>query len=135
MQKLELVRSFRMEQENEHIAEYRKAFPQTQLTIYQMEMIEFEIHDAKAWKEALRFWAGNSYRPQSVLKMIDYYKQVKNGTVQRFEDTSKVKMRVGAPIETNQVYSCPTCSDTGEVSRDAPDSPVKIAWIPCPKCK
>lgn len=62
----------------EVIAEYKKAYPHVELSIYQQEMLAFEITDLDAWKQTIRFWAGNSYRGQSVFKMIEYYKQVIN---------------------------------------------------------
>lgn len=64
----------------EVIAEYKKAYPHVNLTIYQQELLEFEITDLEAWKQTIRFWAGNDYRGQSIFKMIEYYKGVINGT-------------------------------------------------------
>jgi hypothetical protein len=74
MGKLELITKFRMEQENEHLQAYKRVFPQARPTIFQMELIESTVTDEKAWKKTLEFWAGNDYRPQSVFKMLDYYR-------------------------------------------------------------
>jgi hypothetical protein len=80
MGKLELITKFRMEQENEHLQAYKKMFPHAKPNIFQMDLIEGFITDANAWQKTLEFWAGNDYRPQSVQKMIEYYKGVINGT-------------------------------------------------------
>ena len=62
---------------------YRTAYPATQLNIFQQEMLDFEVTDVDAWKETIRFWAGNGYRGESVFKMIEYYKGVINGRHRR----------------------------------------------------
>lgn len=83
MGKLELITKFKMEQECEQVRAYKKMFPQARPNIFQMELIEAFVTDIKAWQTTLEFWAGNDYRPQSVQKMIEYYKGVINGTSQR----------------------------------------------------
>lgn len=75
--------------DTEVIKEYRKAFPTTNLTIYQQEMLEFEVHDLDAWRETIRFWGGNGYRAESVFKMIEYYKGVVNGTNRKQPNNGK----------------------------------------------
>lgn len=79
MKKLELVKAFKMEQENESLKAYKRMFPNAQPNIYQMELIEAYATDQEAWKQTLEYWAGNDYRPQSIQKMLDYYKQVLSG--------------------------------------------------------
>lgn len=129
MGKLELITKFKMEQENENLSFYKKAFPQARPTIFQMEMIEAQVDDPKAWQKAVIFWAGNNYRAESIFKMLDYYRQIKAGTVQTFEDTSKAKMRVGAeqPTETF-TPTCTKCNDIGEVWGTG-------GTQPCPVCR
>lgn len=104
MKKLELVKAFEMEQENEYLQAYKQMFPEARPSIFQMELIEGTVDDLRAWRKTLIFWAGNDYRPQSIFKMLDYYKQVKEGTVQTFESREsrekteqRMKSRVGHP--------------------------------------
>lgn len=75
MGKLELVTKFKMEQENEHLTAYKKIFPQARPTLFQMELIEATVTDAKAWAKTLTFWGGNNYRAESIFKMLEYYKE------------------------------------------------------------
>ena len=103
MNKLELVKSFQMEQENENVAAYKKMFPQARPNLYQLDLIEGTITDLKAWQRTLEFWASNDYRPQSIGRMLDYYRQLQSGTVQTFEDASKAKMRIGEQVQTPYV--------------------------------
>jgi hypothetical protein len=101
MGKLELVQAFQMEQENEHLQAYKKAFPYHRPTIFQMELIEANVKDGQAWKRTLEFWAGNDYRPQSVQKMIEYYRQQVNP-----------KLDVGRPIQ-REYHPEPPCKYCG----------------------
>lgn len=52
---------------------YNEFFPHGQITCYQMSLIEAMVTDMDRWRQTLEFWAGNAFRAQSVLKMIDYY--------------------------------------------------------------
>jgi hypothetical protein len=79
MGKLELVAKFRMEQENEYLKAYKKVFPNARPTIFQMELIEAQVDDAKAWERTLMFWGGNNYRADSIFKMLEYYREQKHG--------------------------------------------------------
>lgn len=82
--------------ENEFIAEHRRAFPHVNLSIYQQEMIEYGVHDLEAWKETIRFWAGNDYRGQSIFKMIDYYNGIINGKPQTNSKSNVVTLQRSA---------------------------------------
>jgi len=62
---------------NEFVDMYLKMFPGMRPTLFQMDMIEAEITDKTLWQETLRYWCGNDYRAQSVFKMIEYYKDLK----------------------------------------------------------
>lgn len=95
MRKLELIKAHRMEQENEYIAAYKQTFPDARPSIFQLDLIEGTVDDIRAWRKTLIFWAGNDYRAQSVFKMLEYYKQLKAGTVQTFEKKD-TRDRVGA---------------------------------------
>lgn len=77
------------------IDEYHRAFPGVRLTIFQQEMIEGQVDDERAWRKALEFWAGNGYRPQSIFKIVDYYKGIVNGTNMSFQDKTKIASQVG----------------------------------------
>jgi len=48
MGKLELVTKFRMEQENEHLAAYKRMFPHARPNIFQLELIEATVTDGNA---------------------------------------------------------------------------------------
>lgn len=43
---------------------------------FQQDMLS-QITDLDRWRKTLDFWFGNSYRAQSIQKMIDYYEQLK----------------------------------------------------------
>lgn len=116
MNKLQLVKSFRMEQENPHIAAHKRAFPETRLTLYQMDLIEGTVKDERAWQSTIRFWAGNAFRGESVWKMLQYYEE----QVQKFGMDAP-------PAETWQP-DCTECSDVQQIWKDG-------AVHPCPKCK
>lgn len=133
MRKLQLIQNWKMEQENEHIAAYKRIFPHTQPTCFQMDLIEGTITDARAWEQTLTYWAGNDYRPQSIGKMLDYYRQVTQGTVKTFDDPVKVSMKVGAPEPTVKTYNCDTCFDVGKVEGEWISSNL-CEIVPCPKC-
>lgn len=133
MGKLELVTKFKMEQENEHLQAYKRVFPQARPTIFQMEMIEAYVTDAKAWRKTLEFWGLNDYRPQSIGKMLDYYRQVIAGTVQTFEDKTKVQIRVGAEQAPVQA-KCGKCLDSGSIRIDDPSAQFGIRFEEC-TCK
>lgn len=45
-------------------------------TPFQQDLITQTVVDIPRWREAVRFWAGNDYRPQSVLKCLDYYESL-----------------------------------------------------------
>lgn len=115
MRKLALIQQFRMEQENEHVKAYKRVFPHTQPTCFQLDLIEGTVTDARAWQKTLEYWAGNDYRPQSIGKMLDYYRQVTSGTVKTFDDPVKVSMQVGAPqpieLFTEEIPPCQKCGD------------------------
>lgn len=45
-------------------------------SIFQQDLIADRIKDVDRWRKAVIFWMGNAYRPQSVLKVIEYYEQM-----------------------------------------------------------
>ena len=45
-------------------------------SIFQQELILDRVTNADRWRKAIIFWMGNMYRPQSVLKVIEYYEQM-----------------------------------------------------------
>ncbi len=123
MGKLELITKFRMEQENEHLQAYKKVFPNARPTIFQMELIESTVTDAKAWRETLMFWGGNDYRAESVFKMIEYYKEVLGK--RQFVSTEP------------RAIQCIECFDTGVVTQK-PENAVygwQVESVECPKCR
>lgn len=58
---------------SEAVQLYNRFYPNSIPTIFQQELIEDRIKDLIAWRTTLEYWAGNDYRPQSILKMLDYY--------------------------------------------------------------
>lgn len=42
-------------------------------SIFQQDLIADRVKDVDRWRKAIVWWAGNAYRPQSVLKVIEYY--------------------------------------------------------------
>lgn len=124
MKKLELVQAFKMEQENEHLAAYKKVFPQARPTIFQMELIEQTVTDSEAWRDTLIFWGGNNYRADSIFKMLEYYK----------EALGKKKF---VSREPERAIKCIDCFDTGTVNRtrDGATYTWDVEPVPCPKCR
>jgi hypothetical protein len=123
MKKLELVRAFRMQTDNEHVAAYKKVFPHARPTIFQMELIEETVKDPEAWRKTLIFWGGNNYRAESVFKMLEYYKEAKQG-----------KPDVGRSNYTEPQVKCGDCFDTGEVRINDASAQFGIRWMPC-RCR
>lgn len=66
---------------------YRQFFPHAEPSCYQQDLIDGSISDIDRWHDTLHFWAGNDYRPQSILKMIEYYEKaapkIVSGSTQR----------------------------------------------------
>lgn len=58
------------------LVEYRKYFPHFTPTIFQQELILRDVENIDAWREAMEYWLGNSYREASVLKLITYYQEI-----------------------------------------------------------
>ena len=52
---------------------YAEYFPEFTPSCFQQDLIEQTVTDMEVWRETLLYWAGNGYRPQSILKMLDYY--------------------------------------------------------------
>lgn len=112
--------------ENPFVAAYKRMFPLAQPNVFQLELIEFEIHDAAAWQETLIWWAGNDYRPQSVFKMIEKYKQTLTERMNR-NVAANVGRYVPRPDEVS-FDDCRTCDNTRRIGDD---------WrtaIRCPDC-
>jgi len=63
--------------ENEFVTMYLKMFPGVRPSLFQTDMIEGNITDKAFWQRTLEYWCGNDYRPQSIFKMIEYYKDLK----------------------------------------------------------
>ncbi|MGH9764726.1 MAG: hypothetical protein ACREDR_26250 [Blastocatellia bacterium] len=57
------------------VAAYWKTFHQIP-SIRTQEAIAIRVTDIDAWEEALAFWDGNSYRPESVGKMLDKHDEI-----------------------------------------------------------
>lgn len=93
---------------------YVKAFPNARLNFFQMEMIEEEVKDDVIWKEAVRFWAGNNYRAESVFKVIEYYKQ-------KLEDANRGRWQDVGRSEYKPDYKCASCFDTRKLTRPDPN--------------
>jgi hypothetical protein len=123
------------QQQQNSVQAYQRMFPFVKLSIYQMELIEDTAQDAVAWRKTLEYWAGNDYRPQSVFKMLDYYRQVLTG-VDRFGKRIKPDMTVGQSTYTPPDYKCGECLDTGEITVDDPDAKFSgsVKFVPCGVC-
>ncbi len=97
---------------------------------FQQDLIQQTVVDLRVWEETLIYWIGNSYRPQSVQKMLSYYSE--QVAKPRWQD-------VGRNTEPVECYpDCATCNNSR-----------KIGWIfysngelntleskptPCPEC-
>lgn len=54
---------------------YGEYFPDFHPSCFQQDLLS-NIEDLKIWREALYFWAANSYRAQSIGKLMEYYEQL-----------------------------------------------------------
>lgn len=62
--------------EDQRLILYRKAFLGHELTPFQKEMILYRVTCVDAWKEVLRYWAGNGYKAQSVERMCNKHDEI-----------------------------------------------------------
>lgn len=46
---------------------------------FQLDLMQQSVTDLERWDATCLYWAGNSYRPQSILKMIGYYDDLVTG--------------------------------------------------------
>jgi hypothetical protein len=98
---------------------YAKFFPQNTPSCFQQELIEDAVKDLVIWREALIYWAGNDYRPQSVQKLIDYYLQLTGG---------KQVFGNGRPAVMSKNADCSKCNNERRI-RGTLES-----W-PCDACR
>lgn len=87
------------------LTEYALFFPHNTPSCYQQSLIETTVTDMAAWRETLKFWAGNDYRPQSIQKMLDYYARL-------LEQPARPQ-DVGRPglVVVPETAPCGTCGD------------------------
>lgn len=45
-------------------------------SLFQQDLIADRVTNADKWRKAVIWWMGNAYRPQSVIKVIEYYEQI-----------------------------------------------------------
>lgn len=106
---------------------YKRFFPKFEPSCYQQDLIEGTIKDFGAWEQTLEFWAGNDYRPGSIFRMLDYYRETLR---------NRSSAQVGKDTSVAETYACSDCFDTGTVSVPDPDS--RYSWATkdesCPKC-
>ncbi len=106
---------------------YKRYFPKFDPSCYQQDLIEGAITDFDAWERTLEFWAGNDYRPGSIFKMLDYYRETLR---------NRSSAQVGKDASVPETYACTDCFDTGSVRVPDPDSP--YTWVTkdalCPEC-
>lgn len=55
---------------------FRKAFPEYEPSPYLQDLIIQTVVDLAVWRQAVEYWAGNSYRPQSVAKLLNKYAEL-----------------------------------------------------------
>ena len=95
-----------------------------------MEMIAAEIKDLRMWQEALKFWAGNNYRPQSVFKIIEYYKDLVTQGHTRMP-FGHVKTDVGRNADPAPQANCEQCADVGFWYEQIDDNPMHAIRHDC----
>lgn len=79
------------EYEEEMVRVYREFFPDTPIAPFLQDLIAARVDDAAVWRKALTYWQYNSYRPNSIGKICDYYDELKAGktngtTKQSYQD-------------------------------------------------
>lgn len=106
---------------------YKRFFPKFEPSCYQQDLIEGTIKDFGAWEQTLEFWAGNDYRPGSIFRMLDYYRETLR---------NRSSAQVGKDTSVPETYACSDCFDTGTVMRPRAGG---LEWemhdVPCPNCK
>lgn len=98
-------------------------------SIFQQDLIADRIKDVDRWRKAIIFWAGNNYRPQSVLRVIEYYEENPNGKAKHLD--------VGRSEYIAPPIKCKACNDLKEVTVDDPAAGYSgaVKFIPCADCR
>lgn len=109
-----------VETEKTALSIYAQFFPQNTPSCFQQELMEDAIKDLNIWREALIFWAGNDYRPQSIQKLIDYYLQLVGAKPPAFTTGGIVQMSPNA--------NCDHCQNERWIRGNLE------SW-PCDKCR
>lgn len=87
-----------MDEQNRIVAIYREGFPAARMTLFQIDYVGLHVTNEKVWQQVVTYWAANDYRPQSVFKMVEYYKEL-----------DKKDHFQNVPEDTNPDYSCGVC--------------------------
>lgn len=72
---------------------------------YQQDLVLSRVTDLEKWEKAVEFWAGNGYRAQSVLKVIEYYEGMTNGTSKQLNGFGRKRTDADVISESRDFYS------------------------------
>lgn len=86
------------------LAVYRKYFPDYHPNCTQQDLIITDVSNLEVWGQCCRSWAGNGYRPGSIDKLVDFYRQRLNA---RGTPGNK---RLSPHQVISQSDECPVCS-------------------------
>lgn len=102
--------------------EYRKVFRSYVPPIFVQEQMLDQITDRDAWKVTCFDWGMNDYKPSSVGKMLDYYRQRLAARKPVYEDLPPPK--------------CSTCHDskTATVPKTGRTFDWEVEVMSCPNC-
>lgn len=107
--------------------EYSAVFKHYTPAIFVQEQMLDQITDRTAWHRTCVDWALNHYKPSSVGKMLDYYRQ---------RVAEAVKNQVGAYDGEEVNPDCLNCHDLKTVwaKRQGAEFDWDMEERPCPKC-
>src|SRR4051812_10361478 len=113
-------------------AEYRKVFRHYIPSIFVQEQMLATVTDRMAWRDTCFDWAMNDYKPSSVGKMLDYYRQKIEGRDNRM----RFQSRVGTNGDAQPEPQCRTCCDlkTVYVKKPGAEFDWEMEDTPCPDC-
>jgi len=70
---LKLRKRLKEEEERKLLQIFKEAFPEFTPSAYQQDLIFQTVTDSDLWRECVNYWAGNSYQPRSISKLLEMY--------------------------------------------------------------
>lgn len=113
--------------------EYRKVFRNYIPPIFVQEQMLMQVENVEAWRKTCFDWGMNDYKPSSVGKMLDYYRQ----QLAKPEPTFRqARGQVGKSQEPARPEpKCKACFDLGKtINFRRENGNTLMDETPCPEC-